>query len=158
MGQSTWDHNIYFYCNLVFINKYSNNIIPSHFIRDSNNCDIGNNWSIHIKPYILMIFLLFLGGVIVLIIYMSTLSANEKFSPMVVTFPLFVLLALIMSITSNSLTQSFSNRVTSRSFMSQLYQHKNARLLLFLIVYLLITLVCVVKLVKYEEGPLSKRL
>merc|ERR1719334_906198 len=101
---------------------------------------------------------LFLGGVIVLIIYIRTLSANEKFSPMVVTLPLFVLLALIMSITSNSLTQSFSNRVTSRSFISQLYQHKNARLLLFLIVYLLITLVCVVKLVKYEEGPLSKRL
>merc|ERR1711955_119298 len=122
------------------------------------NCDIGNNWSIHIKPCLLMIFLLFLGGVIVLIIYIRTLSANEKFSPMVVTLPLFDLLALIMSITSNSLTQSFSNRVTSRSFISQLYQHKNARLLLFLIVYLLITLVCVVKLVKYEEGPLSKRL
>merc|ERR1712243_527039 len=120
MGQSTWDHNIYFYCNQIFINKYSNNIIPPHFIRDGNNCDIGNNWSIHIKPYILMIFL---------ITYIRTLSANEKFSPMVVTLPLFVLLALIMSITSNSLTQSFSNRVTSRSFISQLYQHKNARLL-----------------------------
>jgi len=105
-----------------------------------------------------LLILVFLGGVIVLIIYIRTLSANEKFSPMVVTLPLFVLLALIMSITSNSLTQSFSNRVTSRSFISQLYQHKNARLLLFLIVYLLITLVCVVKLVKYEEGPLSKRL
>merc|ERR1711955_195348 len=92
MGQSTWDHNIYFYCNQIFINKYSNNIIPPHFIRDSNNCDIGNNWSIHIKPCLLMIFylliLVFLGGVIVLIIYIRTLSANEKFSPMVVTFPL----------------------------------------------------------------------
>merc|ERR1712126_791578 len=146
----------------VFINKYSNNIIPSHFIRDSNNWDIGNNWSIHIKPYILMIFLLtyfsFFGrGNSTNYLYKNSVS-KRKFSPMVVTFPLFVLLALIMSITSNSLTQSFSNRVTSRSFMSQLYQHKNARLLLFLIVYLLITLVCVVKLVKYEEGPLSKRL
>merc|ERR1712243_109876 len=105
-----------------------------------------------------LLILVFFRGVIVLIIYIRTLSANEKFSPMVVTLPLFVLLALIMSITSNSLTQSFSNRVTSRSFISQLCQHKNARLLLFLIVYLLITLVCVVKLVKYEEGPLSKRL
>merc|ERR1711955_48233 len=122
------------------------------------NCDIGNNWSIHIKPCLYLLILVFLGGVIVLIIYIRTLSANEKFSPMVVTLPLFVLLALIMSITSNSLTQSFSYRITSRSFISQLYQHKNARLLLFLIVYLLITLVCVVKLVKYEEGPLSKRL
>merc|ERR1711955_185888 len=117
-------------------------------------------WAFYIvySWFIYLLVLVFLGGVIVLIIYISTLSANEKFSPMIVTFPLSVLLALIMSITSNSLTQSFSNRVTSRSFMSQLYQHKNARLLLFLIVYLLITLVCVVKLVKYEEGPLSKRL
>merc|ERR1712243_275552 len=103
------------------------------------------------SSFFYLLILVFLGGVIVLIIYIRTLSANEKFSPMVVTLPLFVLLALIMSITSNSLTQSFSNRVTSRSFISQLYQHKMP-LLLFLIVYLLITLVCVVKLVKYEEG------
>merc|ERR1711955_145652 len=161
MGQSTWDHNIYFYCNLIFINKYSNNIIPPHFIRDSNNCDIGNNWSIHIKPCLLMIYLLILvffrRGNSTNYLYKNSVSKRKIFTygsdPTTLCFvgPHYV----------NYIYQSssvFSNRVTSRSFISQLYQHKNARLLLFLIVYLLITLVCVVKLVKYEEGPLSKRL
>merc|ERR1712243_8158 len=122
--------------------------IPPHFIRDSNNCDIGNNWSIHIKPCLLMIFLLtyfsfFRRGNSTNYLYKNSVSKRKIFT---------------YGSDPTSLIQSFSNRVTSRSFISQLYQHKNARLLLFLIVYLLITLVCVVKLVKYEEGPLSKRL
>jgi len=105
-----------------------------------------------------LLVLVFLGGVIVLIIYMRTLSANEKFSPIYADLSVFSALAIVPSIWSNALSQSSPNNVTSRRFISQLYQHKNATLLLFLIVYLLITLVCVVKLVKYEEGPLSKRL
>merc|ERR1712212_632509 len=39
-----------------------------------------------------------------------------------------------------------------------LYESSNFTLLLCLIVYLLLTLVCVVKLVKFESGPLIKRL
>ena len=39
-----------------------------------------------------------------------------------------------------------------------LYESSNFTLLLFLILYLLLTLVCVVKLVKFESGPLIKRL
>ena len=40
-------------------------------------------WAFYIvySWFIYLLVLVFLGGVIVLIIYMSTLSANEKFSP-----------------------------------------------------------------------------
>ena len=39
-----------------------------------------------------------------------------------------------------------------------LYEYSNRRLSIFLITYLLITIVCVVKLVKFERGPLVGRL
>ena len=39
-----------------------------------------------------------------------------------------------------------------------LYEYSNGSLSIFLIVYLLITIVCVVKLVKFEWGPLVGRL
>jgi len=39
-----------------------------------------------------------------------------------------------------------------------LYEYSNGSLSIFLIVYLLITIVCVVKLVKFERGPLVGRL
>ena len=39
-----------------------------------------------------------------------------------------------------------------------LYESINFLSLMFLILYLLLTLICVVKLVKFEYGPLIKRL
>jgi len=39
-----------------------------------------------------------------------------------------------------------------------LYDSINSLSLVFLILYLLLTLICVVKLVKFEYGPLIKRL
>jgi len=39
-----------------------------------------------------------------------------------------------------------------------LYKYSNRRLSIFLIIYLFITIVCVVKLVKFERGPLVGRL
>ena len=39
-----------------------------------------------------------------------------------------------------------------------LYESINFLSLIFLILYLLLTLICVVKLVKFEYGPLIKRL
>merc|ERR1712184_75222 len=73
-----------------------------------------------------LLVLVFLGGVIILIIYIRTLAANEKFiAPK--SFNLFAPVFIIF-------------------------------ITIFLITYLLITMVCVVKLVKFERGPLVGRL
>merc|ERR1712237_294372 len=79
-----------------------------------------------------LLVLVFLGGVIVLIIYINTLAINEKF---------------------------FFIKINLSNFISIiLYESMNSVSLLFLILYLLLTLICVVKLVKFEYGPLIKRL
>ena len=47
---------------------------------------------------------------------------------------------------------------TNNTALGVTYEASNFSLLMFLIIYLLLTLVCVVKLVKFESGLLIKRL
>merc|ERR1712179_901974 len=91
-------------------------------------------FTINSSWFFYLIILVFLGGVIILIIYISTLAANEKYKN------------IINFISINN------------TAVGILYESSNFTLSLFLILYLLLTLVCVVKLVKFESGPLIKRL
>merc|ERR1712098_847779 len=114
-------------------------------------------WAFYIvySWFIYLLVLVFLGGVIVLIIYMS-LSANEKFSPNNIYLGTFFFCAPIMFSNSNLLVSV--NIRDNINIITHIYESKNVRILSYLMIYLLITLVCVVKLVKFEEGPLIKRL
>jgi len=103
-----------------------------------------------------LLVLVFLGGVIVLIIYMSTLSANEKFSPNSIYVGTLIFCTPVFLSSSNLLISPY---ITDNiNIITHIYESKNVSILSYLMVYLLITLVCVVKLVKFEEGPLIKRL
>merc|ERR1712148_109517 len=84
-----------------------------------------------------LIILVFLGGVIILIIYINTLAINEKFF-----------------FTKNN----FIKINTRNSIALLIYENINFYIIIFLILYLLLTLICVVKLIKFEHGPLIKRL
>merc|ERR1712197_252345 len=105
-----------------------------------------------------LLVLVFLGGVIVLIIYINTLAINEKFffyqikyKP--VYFFMFLVLTQIFFFKNNFIKINLSNFTPLR-----VYESINFILLIFLMLYLLLTLICVVKLVKFEYGPLIKRL
>jgi len=105
-----------------------------------------------------LLVLVFLGGVIVLIIYIRTLAANEKFRLPKFSNPLrFLVLTGIMLVLPNISRLRFKSR-QSINIVINLYEYSNGRLSIFLILYLLITIVCVVKLVKFEKGPLVGRL
>merc|ERR1712059_3302 len=102
--------------------------------------------------------LVFLGGVMVLVIYMATLSANEKFSstPRLTVAPaLAVRLPVLLILHYRALRP---NSAGSRAPALFIYDYVQLPSLVVLISYLLLTLVCVVKLVKFESGPLVKRL
>jgi len=47
---------------------------------------------------------------------------------------------------------------TRNSIALLIYENINFYIMVFLILYLLLTLICVVKLIKFEYGPLIKRL
>ena len=107
-----------------------------------------------------LIVLVFLGGVIILIIYIRTLAANEKFRRISINYNtigiiLMVRLSILMVLKYKNILQFIRRNNTA---VGIIYEASNFSLLLFLITYLLLTLVCVVKLVKFESGPLIKRL
>ena len=105
-----------------------------------------------------LLVLVFLGGVIILIIYIRTLAANEKFiipRPVNYLIPIVAILVRIFLLSNyNYMVKSFLNI----RIVINLYEYSNRRLSIFLIIYLFITIVCVVKLVKFERGPLVGRL
>lgn len=104
-----------------------------------------------------LLVLVFLGGVIVLIIYIRTLSANEKFIPHVNPSTLTLITVFIIR---PFFIFSTGKRVKSSKpqiVLTHLYEYVNYKITLILIIYLFITIVCVVKLVKFEKGPLIQR-
>ena len=105
-----------------------------------------------------LLVLVFLGGVIILIIYISTLAANEKFvRPDFPSLLLFIVAGIFRRFMLSSYNYTNKSSYNIRMLIN-LYEYSNRSLSIFLIVYLLITIVCVVKLVKFERGPLVGRL
>lgn len=105
-----------------------------------------------------LLVLVFLGGVIILIIYIRTLAANEKF---IIPGPINYLIPIVAMLVRIFLLSNYNYIVKSSlniRIVINLYEYSNRRLSIFLIIYLFITIVCVVKLVKFERGPLVGRL
>merc|ERR1712198_91249 len=110
-------------------------------------------FSINISLFIYLLVLVFLGGVIILIIYIRTLAANEKFISNYTIFNLLIFSFIIIN-------YYYCNYILSERISSviSIYEISFYNFLVFLIIYLLLTIVRVVKLVKFETGPLIKRL
>jgi len=113
---------------------------------------------INISWFFFLLMLVFLGGVIVLVIYINTLSINEKFfiknfSFIDLSYFRFLFLILMFLKKNTIIKINYSNFIPA-----MLYENINFYVIIFLIVYLLLTIICVVKLIKFEYGPLIKRL
>jgi hypothetical protein len=95
----------------------------------------------------------------VIIIYMSTLASNEKLH-MPTSFSDLTVSALLLVAGSGLLKfKVLRNASAVRVVVRRsLYEARVVGRLIFLITYLLLTLVSVVKLVKFESGPLVARL
>merc|ERR1712212_1032302 len=105
-----------------------------------------------------LLVLVFLGGVIILIIYISTLAANEKFRAPT-SFRVLILIFIIIGASFTIISYNYRNKTSFNiNIVINLYEYSNGSLSIFLITYLLITMICVVKLVKFEKGPLVGRL
>jgi len=113
---------------------------------------------INLSWFFYLLVLVFLGGVIVLIIYINTLAINEKFFFYKIKFKYLYLFIFIFLMQILFYKRSFIKANYSNFISISLYDSINSISLVFLILYLLLTLICVVKLVKFEYGPLIKRL
>lgn len=102
-----------------------------------------------------LLVLIFLGGVIIIIRYMASLAANEKFFllPHNLLWG-FLLLPLIFFFDVGASRKLRSSYLPAGGF----YEQRMATRLTFCFLILLIALIRAVKLIKLEIGPLVKRL
>merc|ERR1712180_462530 len=135
--------DLFFYFSKFNFNKHCYIDFTPNFFRNNYNYYGLKHWDLS------FLYSLF-------IVYMSTLSANEKFSPNSIYAGTLIFCTPVFISSSNLLISPY---ITDNiNIITHIYESKNVSILSYLMVYLLITLVCVVKLVKFEEGPLIKRL
>nr|YP_010952564.1 NADH dehydrogenase subunit 6 [Pergesa acteus]WMQ52897.1 NADH dehydrogenase subunit 6 [Pergesa acteus] len=119
-----------------------------------------------------ILFLTFLGGLLVLFIYVSSIASNEMFfmsTNMKIMF--FILMMMMISIQfmffknlnwmnliNNSEMNNFLNFMffnnENKINLNKLYNNNSSMLMLLLIIYLFITLIAVVKITNIFFGPL----
>nr|YP_010527074.1 NADH dehydrogenase subunit 6 [Gastropacha populifolia]UXR12411.1 NADH dehydrogenase subunit 6 [Gastropacha populifolia] len=124
-----------------------------------------------------ILFLTFLGGLLVLFIYMTSIASNEMFSIKMnmkimffFIFNIMILFSLMhmfnlnwMNLTINSemnklleLTLFFNNE--NKISLNKLYNQQTYMLMMMMIIYLFITLIAVVKITNIFYGPLRSSL
>merc|ERR1711874_534645 len=112
--------------------------------------------------------LIFLGGILVLFIYITSLASNEIFKPSItliifalIIFPLRLIIINIDNIVLpqiNSFSTPSSSKITPYlpdiSLTAIVYNPINFNLTIFIVFYLLLTLIVVVKVTNIFFGPL----
>uniref|UniRef100_A0AAU7GJ01 NADH-ubiquinone oxidoreductase chain 6 n=1 Tax=Cardipennis shaowuensis TaxID=342701 RepID=A0AAU7GJ01_9CUCU len=115
-----------------------------------------------------ILFLVMIGGMLVMFIYMTSVASNEEFK-----FPKFMLLFFIIFVTIIFLATIFTDSFIYNFFilnkmnkfqeilmnfsLNKLYNYPNMNFLLFLMIYLLITLIAIVKIVGKNLGTLRQK-
>nr|ANJ70529.1 NADH dehydrogenase subunit 6 [Hygrotus confluens] len=125
--------------------------------------------------YSYILFLIMVGGMLVLFMYMTSLASNEKFKMsnkmiILVTIMIFssILMILLMdnSLTNymfknNNLNELYNNinmfKNENIQSINMIYNYPNNMITIILINYLLLTLVAVVKITKSNTGPLRQK-
>nr|YP_009825435.1 NADH dehydrogenase subunit 6 [Malaza carmides]QIU83250.1 NADH dehydrogenase subunit 6 [Malaza carmides] len=120
-----------------------------------------------------ILFLTFLGGLLVLFIYVSSIASNEMFqlnmnNKMFLTFTWICILLISIFNMNNLSWMNFMNSSEMNNLfnyfiffnsennfnLSKLYNEYNYFLMMMLIIYLFITLIAVVKITNIFYGPL----
>nr|YP_011017108.1 NADH dehydrogenase subunit 6 [Teliphasa nubilosa]WQB62466.1 NADH dehydrogenase subunit 6 [Teliphasa nubilosa] len=119
-----------------------------------------------------ILFLTFLGGLLVLFIYVSSIASNEMFKislnfKMLMLMIFSITIIIIMTMMKFNLINNINFNLEMNKFMnfllinnensinlSKLYNNQTFKLMMMMILYLFITLIAVVKITNIFYGPL----
>nr|WHL46845.1 NADH dehydrogenase subunit 6 [Aphaenomurus interpositus] len=104
-----------------------------------------------------IMFLIFLGGIMVLFIYISSLASNEKFKMEkkdIIKSMILMMFFIIFFIFSSNNQNTKINKIEFTETIFKLFSNLIMNMTLFSMIYLLITLVAVVKVTAFMKGPL----
>nr|AIW06267.1 NADH dehydrogenase subunit 6 [Ephemerella sp. MT-2014] len=116
-----------------------------------------------------ILFLVFLGGMLVLFIYMTSLASNEMFTlsgPLVTFLPLLMIMGMIMGVGAQMFDWAYPSSMNQEnlelpsdnnplpSLIMKLFSAMSAHLTILLACYLFLTLIAVVNITSFNQGPL----
>nr|APX39898.1 NADH dehydrogenase subunit 6 [Lachnaia cylindrica] len=115
-----------------------------------------------------IVFLIMIGGMLVLFLYMTSVASNEKFkfSPVMITFLLGGIISSLMTLLIDSNINLMPFQVmetTSKIDKTTIYQlnkylnHPHSMIYILMVVYLLITLIAVVKITIKSKSTLRQK-
>nr|YP_010225800.1 NADH dehydrogenase subunit 6 [Anaplectoides virens]UDD75297.1 NADH dehydrogenase subunit 6 [Anaplectoides virens] len=124
-----------------------------------------------------ILFLTFLGGLLVLFIYVSSIASNEMFKPLINFKKIFFFLLIFiisiqfmynynmswMNLSTNSDMNNFYELLLffnneNKINLSKLYNNQTFLIMMMLMIYLFITLIAVVKITNIFYGPIRSSL
>nr|AZL35891.1 NADH dehydrogenase subunit 6 [Okiscarta uchidae] len=118
-----------------------------------------------------ILFITFIGGMMVLFIYMSSIASNEKFSFSTKLLMLMLLMLMLMMLmikidpnlmikNINSETLSFMNSKNNNKEIQsimKMFNFPSMMISMMMIMYLLFTMIATVKITNIKEGPLRMK-
>nr|ALO76159.1 NADH deshydrogenase subunit 6 [Anobiinae sp. GENSP01] len=108
-----------------------------------------------------MLFLIMVGGMLIVFIYMTSVASNEKIkvSFKSLTYMLMIIPTMFMMnfMMKNSMKMQKFNFKLQDMMMSKLLNMPNITLMMMMIIYLLVTLIATVKMTKLNQGPLRQK-
>nr|YP_009239931.1 NADH dehydrogenase subunit 6 [Leptodius sanguineus]AMN14565.1 NADH dehydrogenase subunit 6 [Leptodius sanguineus] len=122
--------------------------------------------SLHSFWFSYILFMIFLGGMLVLFIYVASLASNEYFQFSLSTFSTFAGIALLLTLLclfmdpitipnmSSLPSTSMITHLSTPFLISWIYSSTSMIFTLFIILYLLLALIVVVNITNLFHGPL----
>nr|YP_010166735.1 NADH dehydrogenase subunit 6 [Oreodytes scitulus]QRV62839.1 NADH dehydrogenase subunit 6 [Oreodytes scitulus] len=122
-----------------------------------------------------ILFLIMVGGMLILFMYMTSLASNEKFKfsnklfliiMMLMISSMLIMMMLNFNLINFMMKTSNNNEIINSlmlmknenlNSLNMMYNKPNIMITILLINYLLLTLVAVVKITKFNQGPLRQQ-
>nr|YP_009049154.1 NADH dehydrogenase subunit 6 [Tribolium audax]AIE43747.2 NADH dehydrogenase subunit 6 [Tribolium audax] len=111
-----------------------------------------------------ILFLILIGGMLILFMYMTSIASNEKFYPniwmiipMMMILPLyFIVNPLTNNLIMNNEILPYNKNTMIQSLLIKYSNFPMMTILISMILYLLITLIATVKITEFKQGPIRQ--
>nr|QZK21516.1 NADH dehydrogenase subunit 6 [Amitermes sp. ANIC 0599] len=110
-----------------------------------------------------ILFMIMIGGMLVLFMYMTSLASNEMFSPsnkmLMITLTLLPILMYTMPTVTNNKEMNMHNTMMENEITTTttvMYNQMMGTMTTLLVLYMLLTLIVVVNIINVSKGPLRQ--
>nr|YP_009439686.1 NADH dehydrogenase subunit 6 [Yanocephalus yanonis]ATG83159.1 NADH dehydrogenase subunit 6 [Yanocephalus yanonis] len=108
----------------------------------------------------MIMFLMFVGGLLIIFMYMSSIASNEKFSP---NFKLMILMLMVLipsedllwdTQMNDQLTNFTNNEMIA---LTKIFNKKTFGLTIMMFMYMFTTMITITNIIKIHSGPLRSK-